>query len=60
MQRLHEWYLNAAKEGQIMLMAKVNERHLLQDFEVCIMFEEFFELYNQDALDKSLVSCYCL
>ena len=61
MRRLHEWYMQASKEGTIMLMVAVKDEHYFRvSDEICVMFEEFFQLYNQDALDKSIVSCYCL
>jgi hypothetical protein len=49
-----------SKEGRLMLMVKVKKEHYFREDEICINFEELFQLYNQDALDKSIVSCYCL
>ena len=43
-----------------MLMVKVKKEHYFREDEICINFEELFQLYNQDTLDKSIVSCYCL
>jgi len=43
-----------------MLMVAVKKEHYFREYQICIMLEEFFQLYNQDALDKSIVSCYCL
>jgi hypothetical protein len=60
MRKLHEWYLKVAKEGRQMLMVKVRIEHYFREDEIHIDIEEFFQLFNQDALDKSLVSCYCL
>jgi len=61
MRRLHEWYMQASKEGNNMLMAAIREEHYFRgNDELHIEFEELFQLFNQDALDKSLVSCYCL
>ena len=60
MRRLHDWYMKVAKQEQTMLMVAVKEEHFLQEYEVHIDFPELFQLYNQDALDKSLVTCYCL
>ena len=61
MRRLHEWYMHASKEGNIMLMVAVRDEHYIRGpDEINIDFEELFQLYNQDALDKSLVSCYRL
>ena len=60
MRRLHEWYLKSSNEGRIMLMVAVKKENYFREGEICIMLEEFFQLYNEDALDKSIVSCYCL
>jgi hypothetical protein len=60
MRRLHEWYMKEVKNGREMLMVKVKEEHYFYENELCIEFPEIFQLYNQDALDKSIVSCYCL
>ena len=60
MRRLHEWYMKEVKNGREMLMVKVKEEHYFYENELIIEFAEIFQLYNQDALDKSIVSCYCL
>jgi hypothetical protein len=41
-------------------MAKVAKEYYFREDEIHIEFLEFFQLMNQDALDKSLMSCYCL
>ena len=62
MRRLHKWYMKAAQEGKIMLTVGVRDEHYFRGNEeiINVDFEELFQLYNQDALDKSIVSCYCL
>jgi hypothetical protein len=60
MQKLHEWYMVITKSVREMLVVKVTYEHYLGEDEIHIDFEELFQLYNQDALDKSLVSGYCL
>ena len=60
MRRLHEWYMKSSKEGREMLMVAVKNEHYFREDSICIELEELFQLYNQDALDKSIVSCYCL
>jgi hypothetical protein len=42
-----------------MLIVKVTYEHYLGEYEIHINFEEVFQLFQQDAPDKSLVSCYC-
>ena len=61
MRRLHEWYMQSCRESQIWLIAAVRDEHYFRgDDEIHIEFEELFQLFKQDALDKSLISCYCL
>jgi len=60
MRNLHSWYLNAAKEGIESLMVGVKEEHYFQDYTVIVDFVDLFALYNLRALDKSILSCYCL
>jgi hypothetical protein len=43
-----------------MLMEKVAEKYYFREEVTHIKFLEMFQLMNQDALDKSLISCYCL
>ena len=52
--------MKSSKEGREMLMVAVKNEHYFREDELCIGLEELFQLYNQDALDKSIVSCYCL
>jgi hypothetical protein len=60
MRRLHEWYMKAAKEERKFLMVAVRNEHYYRQDEICIEIDEFYQLFNQEALDKSLISCYCL
>jgi hypothetical protein len=60
MQKLHEWYVVVAKAEQEMLVVEVTNEHYLGEDEIHIDFEELFQLFQQDALDKSLVNCYYL
>jgi hypothetical protein len=60
MRRLHNWYLQASAEGSIMLITSIrDEHHFRGNDEIHIEFEELFQLFNQDAIDKSLASYYC-
>jgi hypothetical protein len=60
MQRLHEWYMKVAKGEREILLLKISKEHFLGEDLIHVEFEELFLLFNQDALDKSLVSCYVL
>lgn len=61
MRRLHIWYMrqSAANENWINI-AHRNEHYGHGDDVVMIEFDELFQLYQQDALDKSIMSAYCL
>ena len=41
-------------------MVGVKEEHYFQEYAVTVDFADIFGLYNLRALDKSLLSCYCL
>ena len=60
MRRLHDWYMKVSKEGLQWIILEIEDETFFRGkqeihIEVC----ELFQLFNQDALDKSLVSCYC-
>ena len=61
MYELHQWYMNITKiSDRLSLMVNVKEGHYYHEKAVSVEYSELFQLYNQDALDKSIVSCYCL
>ena len=61
MYELHQWYMNITKiSDRLSLMVNVKEEHYFHEKAVSVEYLELFQLYNQDALDKSIVSCYCL
>jgi hypothetical protein len=60
MRNLHQWYSTVIKQGRIMIVANVPREYYFRPEEVHIEFPELFQLYHLDALDKSILSCYCL
>jgi len=61
MYELHEWYMKIAKTtNRESLMVKVKPEHYYHAKDLYVEFTELFQLFNQDALDKSIVNCYCL
>jgi hypothetical protein len=52
--------MQAAKGTHQFLLMKISRDHFLGEDLVHIEFDEFFLLFNQDMLDKSLVSAYVL
>jgi hypothetical protein len=57
---LETYHLQAAKGTQDFLVMKITKDHFLGEDLVHIEFDEFFQLFNKDTLDKSLVSAYVL
>ena len=63
MRRLHDWYMKTCREsgGRNTLTLRVKPEHDLVGIELLnVPFEGFFQFFNQKALDKSTVTCYCL
>ena len=61
MYELHEWYMKITKTtNRESLMVKVKAEHYFNETALYVEFTELFQLFNQDAFDKSIVSCYCL
>ena len=61
MYELHQWYMDITKRSnRESLMVNVKKDDYYHEKAVSVEYSELFQLYNQDALDKSIVSCYCL
>jgi hypothetical protein len=61
MRTLHQWYMkNAKKTSAIVLKCREDDEHFLEDYNHTVTFSELFQLYNLRALDKSIMSSYCL
>ena len=61
MYELHQWYMNITKiSNQESLMVNVKREHYYHEKALAVEYRELCQLYNLDALDKSIVSCYCL
>ena len=60
MRQLHSYYKKLAKNGKMGFWVGVKEEHYFQEYEMWIAFAELFQLYQIRAIDKSLISCYCL
>jgi hypothetical protein len=50
------WDELASKDGQTMIVVQVTEEYYFRADKIHIEFSELFQLMNQDALDKSLIS----
>lgn len=61
LRKFHAWYMNESKEGRESFEARVKEQDLLHgDGSIFIFFEEMYRLYQYDALDVSILSCWTL
>ena len=63
MRRFHNWYMKTCREseGTNSLYLNIKKEHdLIGTDLLCVPFEEFFAFFNQKALDKLTVFCYCL
>ena len=63
MRRFHNWYMKTCREsgGMNTLYLRIKEEHDLVGTDLLhVPFEEFFQFFNQKALDKLMVFCYCL
>lgn len=61
MHDLHCWYMKASAQGQSFLSLRFRDKHYFRgEDEINIEFSEFWFLFNQDALDKSLISAWVL
>ena len=64
MRRFHDWYMKTCREsggGEDTLTLRVKEEHdLVGNDLLSVPFEDFFQFFNQKALDKLTVTCYCL
>ncbi|KAK1691760.1 hypothetical protein QYE76_008457 [Lolium multiflorum] len=55
-----QWYIDACKENTSYIVADIPEDYYFRKEEIHIEMNELWQLFNLDALDKSLMSCYCL
>ena len=55
MYELRQWQMNITKiSDRLSLMVNVKEDHYYHEKVVSVEYSELFQLYNQDALDKSM------
>jgi hypothetical protein len=58
---LNKWYLNVCAKEEAWLLARVRPEHYFNGYDIVhIEFNELHQLLNRQALDKSLLSCWCL
>ena len=62
MRRFHDWYMHICKKsGKNTLSLSIKEEHDLFGIDLLLVpYEEFFQFFNQKALDKTIITCYCV
>ena len=61
MRRLHKWYMEASARDENWIYIGYKDEHFGHGpGEIMIEFEELYQLYQQDDIDKAIVSAYCL
>jgi hypothetical protein len=61
LQKLHKSYIETSKDGKNWIVLGINDEHYFcRTYDINNKFAELFQLYNHDALDKSIISAYCL
>ena len=61
MRELHQWYMKYSTEKNIMFATRIKDSHFHRGMDdVWIELENLWDLYHQDALDKSLLSAWCM
>nr|TKW32558.1 hypothetical protein SEVIR_2G175300v2 [Setaria viridis] len=61
MYKLHQWYMEASANSLLMLEVRIGDQHYFCGEDILkIPLEELYFLYNQDALDKLLISSWVL
>ena len=61
MYMLNKWYLEACQRKEQWILLRIRQHHYFRGDDIIhVNFEELHQLCHRDALDKSLISCYCL
>ena len=62
MRNLHNWYMvhTSKKNAKDWIAVDVRVEHHFKPYMIQVQMTELFQLYNQRALDKSILGCYCL
>ena len=58
---LNKWYMQACGRGEEWRFVRFRDHHYFRGDDILhISFEELHQLYHMDALDKSIISSFCL
>ena len=61
MYELHNWYMQESRNGVIWLEVRIGDEHFFQGTTTFhVPLEELHMLFNQDALDYTLMTCWTL
>jgi hypothetical protein len=58
--RARNWFLDACKVDQRYIVVNIPEEYYFRREDLHIEISELWQLFNFEALNKSLISCYCL
>ena len=58
---LNKWYMQACGRGEQWIFVRFRDHHYFRGDDILhISFEELHQLFHLDALDKSIISSFCL
>ena len=61
MYKLNKWYMDACQQGLEFISVKIRDEDYFRGEDlICIKYSELHQLLYKGALDKSLLSCWCL
>ena len=62
MRNLHNWYIvhTSKKDAKEWIAVDVRVEHFFKRYIIQVQLTELFQLFQKRALDKSILSCYCL
>ena len=61
MRRLHKWYMKVSEKGENWIYVGYRDEHFGHEpGEIMIEFEEIYQLYQMDDIDKAIFNAYCL
>ena len=60
MRDLHNWYMSVIHLGRKWLVLEVPYEYYYRKEKIHIEFSELYQLFHFDAIDKTLMSCYCM
>ena len=61
MHELHDWYMAASASGVTYVEITIDDQHYFRGRQTfAVEFDQFWFLFNQDAIDSGLIACWTL